>query len=74
MRGYTEYAIIIPENASKDAILSFQIDKSLDSFVIKLSLIIIYCRLYLYFYDILYTIFNYILISPSKMITEKVRL
>ena len=61
MRGYTEYAIIIPENASKDAISSFQIDKSRDSFVIKLSVIIIYYRLYVYFYDILNIIFNYIL-------------
>jgi hypothetical protein len=52
MRGYTEYAIIIPENASKDAISSFQNDKSLDCFVIKLSLIIIYYRLYVFFYDI----------------------
>lgn len=52
MRGYTEYAIIIPENASKDAISSIQKDKSLDCFVIKLSLVIIYYRLYVFFYDI----------------------
>ena len=66
LRGYTEYAIIIPENASKDAISSFQIDKSLDPFVIKLSLIIIYYRLYAYFYGILNIIFNYIIYLPRK--------